>query len=191
MVMDSSGKFNFNLSTVLPLSLLTLSSSPDFQQVYSIQWSEFNDDAEQWRRSAQQTTLAYCSPLQTQIINSSIHATSFRRGLHTSLGLLLLRCRCCQFLQHFWNPIYRFGHVYKNAMPGSGDLTFDALHWAGLILSKLSSKLQLPFSFDGKSKRQKMWQSFCPFSSLIMFYCILLGNKKSFCDPMNKLDDLK
>jgi hypothetical protein len=28
----------------------------------------------------------------------------------------------------FWNPIYRFGHVYKNAMPGSGDLTFDALH---------------------------------------------------------------
>jgi len=62
-------------------------------------------------------------PLQTQIINSSIHATTFRRRLHTSHGLLLtchepwwlvVCCRYCQFLQPFGNtPIYRFGHVYK------------------------------------------------------------------------------
>jgi len=43
-----------------------------------------------------------------------------------------------------------------------------------------------PFSFDGKSKRQKCDRAlpFYKISSLMMFYCSLLGNKKLFCDPM-------
>jgi len=159
MVMDSSGKFNFNLSTVLPLSLLTLSSSPDFQQVYSIQWSEFNDDAEQWRRSAQQTTLAYCSPLQTQIINSSIHATTFRRGLRTSLWPVAASLPLLPILTTIWN------HPLLSFRPRLSLMRYLDLriHFSTCRIKQDSSyqnyhqNFNSPFSFDGKSKRQKMW----------------------------------
>lgn len=44
-----------------------------------------------------------------------------------------------------------------------------------------------PFSFDGKIQTTKNVIELClftKFSSLMMFYCSLLGNKKLFCDPM-------
>jgi len=72
-------------------------------------------------------------------------------------------------------------------MPGSQDPLFDVSHKAGLILSKLSSKLQLPLQLRRKIQTTKNVIELClftKFSSLMMFYCSLLGNKKLFCDPM-------
>merc|ERR1719232_1274048 len=52
---------------------------------------------------------------------------------------------------------------------------------------KLSSKFQLPLQLRRKIQMTKNVIELClftKFSSLIMFYCNLLGNKKLFCDPM-------
>jgi len=113
-----------------------------FSKFYYIQWSEFNGWYE-WRRSAQQPTLAYCSPLQTQIINSSIHATT-NSGEDCTLHMA-----CCCFAAaaaNSYNPLETPPSIDSatfiiNAMPGSQDPLFDVLHGEGLILSKFTSKL--------------------------------------------------
>ena len=130
-----------------------------FSKFYYIQWSEFNGWYE-WRRSAQQPTLAYCSPLQTQIINSSSRVY-IRRGLRTSLGLLLLCCRCQNF-KPFGTPhsIHHSATFILSAVPGSFDLSFDASYRAGLIIFHQNLlQNQTPFftASTEKAKRQKMW----------------------------------
>jgi hypothetical protein len=101
--------------------------------------------------------LLYCSPIQTQIINSSSR-DYIRRGLRTSLGLLLLCCRCQNF-NHFGTPhsINHSATFILIAVPGSFDLSFDASYRAGLIIFHQNLlQNQTPFhSFDGKSKTTK------------------------------------
>jgi len=163
MVMDSSGKFNFNLSTVLPLSWLTLSSSPDSTTslLHSMKWV--------WRWFGIMERI--CSTNHSRLLltpsntnNQQLNSRDYipERTAHFT-WLVAASLPLLPILKTFWNPIYRFGHVYKNAMPGSGDLTFDALHWAGLILSKLSSKLQLPLQLRRKIKTTKNVIELLPF----------------------------
>merc|ERR1712088_855801 len=110
------------------------------------------------RESAQRQLLLYCSPIQTQIINSSSR-DYIRRGLRTSLGLLLLCCRCQNF-NHFGTPhsINHSATFILSAMPGSFDLSFDASYRAGLIIFHQNCfKIKPPFTASTeKAKRQKM-----------------------------------
>merc|ERR1711997_615681 len=89
------------------LLILLFSTKPNKRLPDSIErflWRWIN------RESAQRQLLLYCSPIQTQIINSSSR-DYIRRGLRTSLGLLLLCC-CCQNFKHFGTPhsIYHSTH---------------------------------------------------------------------------------
>jgi len=95
-------------------------------------------------------------PLQTQIINSSIHATTFRRRLHTSHGLLLAAAAANSYNPLETPPSIDSATFIINAMPGSLDPLFDVLHGEGLILSKFASKLQLPLQLRRKILTTKM-----------------------------------
>jgi hypothetical protein len=78
---------------------------------------------------------------------------SFRRGLHTSLGLLLLCCCRCQNLTTIWNHnSINSATFYWMRYPGSLGPTFDVSHGSRLqhLSSKFALKIKPPFSFDGK-----------------------------------------
>ena len=136
------------------LLILLFSTKPNKRLPDSIEWFLWR-----WinRESAQRQLLLYCSPIQTQIINSSSR-DYIRRGLRTSLGLLLLCCRCQNF-KHFGTPhsIHHSATFILSAVPGSFDLSFDASYRAGLIIFHQNLlQNQTPFhSFDGKSKTTK------------------------------------
>jgi hypothetical protein len=92
-------------------------------------------------------------------INSSSR-DYIRRGLRTSLGLLLLCCRCQNF-KHFGTPhsIHHSATFILSAVPGSFDLSFDASYRAGLIIFHQNLlQNQTPFftASTEKAKRQKM-----------------------------------
>ena len=138
------------------LLILLFSTKPNKRLPDSIEWFLWR-----WinRESAQRQLLLYCSPIQTQIINSSSR-DYIRRGLRTSLGLLLLCCRCQNF-KYFGTPTFyqSFGHVYFEC----GAWVFRSI-FRRIVSSRthhLSSKFaskSTPFhSFDGKSKTTKMW----------------------------------
>lgn len=133
------------------------------------------------------TTFAYCSPLQTQVINSSYHATKSEDGCthFTRLAvaaLLLLLPKLTTIWNH--NSIDSATFILS-AMPGSFDSSFDVSHAARLIIFiKIIFKIKAPFSFNGKiiPTKNVIELAFLQKKSLILFYCLLLDvNKKLFC----------
>lgn len=189
MVMDSSGKFNFNLSTVLPLSWLTLSSSPDSTTslLHSMKWV--------WRWFGIMERI--CSTNHSRLLltpsntnNQQLNSRDYipERTAHFTLACCCFAAAAANSNNHLEPPPSIVSATFIiNAMPGSQDPLFDVSHKAGLILSKLSSKFQLPLQLRRKIQTTKNVIELClftKFSSLMMFYCSLLGNKKLFCDPM-------
>lgn len=128
----------------------------------------------------------YCSPLPTQVMNSSYHATKSEDGcthftrLAVAALLLLL-----PNLTTIWNHNSVDSATFiMSAMPGSFDSSFDVSHWAGhIIFYKFYFKINAPFSFNGKiiTTKNVIELAFLHNKSLIMFYCLLLDNKKLFC----------
>jgi len=117
MVMDF---FSLN-----PLSAITQLSLPDSTKLLdSIEWFYGYGIIEDLLNNCYRLLLT----LQTQIINSSSR-DYIRRGLHATLGLLLLCCRC-QTFDWFGNHNSINSATYiLPAMP-----TFDVSHGAGLII---------------------------------------------------------
>lgn len=175
------------------LLILLFSTKPNKRLPDSIEWFLWR-----WinRESAQRQLLLYCSPIQTQIINSSSR-DYIRRGLRTSLGLLLLCCRCQNF-KYFGTPhsIHHSATFILSAVPGSFDLSFDASYRAGLIIFHQNLlQNQTPFFTASTEKKQndKKCDRACftwLISSLIMFCLFIEVARSHFVTPM-KLYDLK
>lgn len=71
-----------------------------------------------------------------------------------------------------------------SAMPGSFDSSFDVSHWAGhIIFYKNLLQNQRPLQLQRKNINDEnvVELAFLHNKSLIMFYCLLLDNKKLFC----------
>merc|ERR1711881_698695 len=101
----------------------------------------------------------YCSPLQTQVINSSYHATKSEDGCthFTRLAVAALLLPLPKLTTILNNNSINSATFILSAMPGSFDSSFDVSHAARRIIF-----------FQNKS--------------LILFYCLLLDDdKKLFC----------
>jgi len=128
----------------------------------------------------------YCSPLPTQVMNSSYHATKSEDGcthftrLAVAALLLLL-----PNLTTIWNHNSVDSATFiMSAMPGSFDSSFDVSHWAGHnIFYKNLLQNQRPLQLQRKNNNDEnvIELAFLHNKSLIMFYCLLLDNKKLFC----------
>merc|ERR1712241_1011725 len=94
-------------------------------------------------------------PLQTQIINSSIHMACCLLAISLD-GLWLAAAAANSYNPLETPPSIDSATFIINAMPGSLDPLFDVLHGEGLILSKFASKLQLPLQLRRKILTTKM-----------------------------------
>jgi len=142
-------------------------------------------------------TIAYCSPLQTQVINGSYHATKSEDGCthFTRLAVAALLLPLPKLTTIWNNNSINSATFILSAMPGSFDSSFDVSHAARLIIFyQIIFKINAPFSFNGKIIPTKNVIELA-FLQKIPHYVLLfvIGKTRSYFVSSNdeKLDDLE